>query len=51
MRKPVLELFHRVVAQTVIQFPISQIGLVGKNLRKPALVSLPKIDLADYIKW
>ncbi|KAH6963316.1 hypothetical protein DER45DRAFT_517705 [Fusarium avenaceum] len=47
----VAKAFDRAVAQTVIQFPMLQVGLVGEGTRKPAWVSLASVDLAAHIIW
>ncbi|KAM0185773.1 hypothetical protein ACHAPI_012012 [Fusarium lateritium] len=49
--KEVVKTFDAAVAQTVIQFPMLQVGLVGEGTRKPAWVSLPSVDLAAHIIW
>ncbi|KAH6888181.1 alcohol acetyltransferase-domain-containing protein [Thelonectria olida] len=50
MQKKVLQVFNHAVAQTVLQFPMLQVGLVGESSRKPAWVYLPTIDLAQHIE-
>ncbi|KAH7251489.1 hypothetical protein BKA59DRAFT_394063 [Fusarium tricinctum] len=47
----VVKAFDAAVAQTVIQFPMLQVGLVGEGTRKPAWVSLPSVDLAAHMIW
>ncbi|KAH7139625.1 alcohol acetyltransferase-domain-containing protein [Dactylonectria estremocensis] len=51
MHKQVVQLFNRAVAQTVIQFPMLQVGLAGEKSRKPSWVHLPTIDLMHHIEW
>ncbi|RGP80295.1 hypothetical protein FLONG3_1596 [Fusarium longipes] len=43
--------FDKAVAQTVAQFPLLQVGLVGEGSKKPVWVTLDSIDLADHIIW
>ncbi|KAF5974913.1 hypothetical protein FCOIX_7952 [Fusarium coicis] len=47
----VLRRFDQAIAQTVLQFPLLQVGLVGEGTKKPAWVSLPSLDLADHVSW
>ncbi|KAF4344528.1 hypothetical protein FBEOM_1496 [Fusarium beomiforme] len=47
----VFRCFDQAVAQTVIKFPLLQVGLVGESTKKPVWVSLPSLDLADHITW
>ncbi|KAF5001106.1 hypothetical protein FGRMN_1300 [Fusarium graminum] len=49
--KEVVKAFDAAVAQTVIQFPLLQVGLVGESTKKPAFVSLPTVDLSNHIIW
>ncbi|RSM19170.1 hypothetical protein CDV31_002091 [Fusarium ambrosium] len=51
MQKEVVRIFKNAIAQTILQFPMLQVGLVGESTRKPFWVSLPTIDLADHIQW
>ncbi|KAM5341351.1 hypothetical protein ACJ41O_014382 [Fusarium nematophilum] len=51
MHNQVVRTFDHAVAQTVIQFPLLQVGLVGESSRKPAWVALPTIDLVHHIEW
>ncbi|EEU36901.1 uncharacterized protein NECHADRAFT_94006 [Fusarium vanettenii 77-13-4] len=51
MQKEVVRKFENAVAQTILQFPMLQVGLVGESTRRPYWVSLPTIDLADHIHW
>lgn len=51
MHKQVVRTFDRAVAQTVVQFPMLQVGLVGESSKKPAWVALPSLDLAYHIEW
>ncbi|CCT65257.1 uncharacterized protein FFB20_11387 [Fusarium fujikuroi] len=43
--------FDQAIAQTVLRFPLLQVGLVGESTKKPAWVSLPSLDLADHVSW
>ncbi|KAF5232600.1 hypothetical protein FAUST_8632 [Fusarium austroamericanum] len=43
--------FDQAVAQTVAQFPLLQVGLVGEGSKKPAWVELDTVDLSDHIIW
>ncbi|KAM0341684.1 hypothetical protein ACHAPU_009932 [Fusarium lateritium] len=49
--KEVVKAFDAAIAQTVIQFPLLQVGLVGESTKKPAFVSLPTVDLSNHIIW
>lgn len=43
--------FDTAVAQTVAQFPLLQVGLVGEGSKKPVWVSLDTVNLAEHIFW
>lgn len=43
--------FDQAVAQTVAQFPLLQVGLVGEGSKKPVWVELDTVDLSDHIIW
>ncbi|KAF9783628.1 hypothetical protein IL306_008755 [Fusarium sp. DS 682] len=43
--------FDQAIAQTVLRFPLLQVGLFGESTKKPVWVSLPSLDLADHITW
>jgi hypothetical protein len=43
--------FDQAIAQTVVQYPLLQVGLVGESTKKPAWVSLSSLDLADHVSW
>ncbi|KAM5369070.1 hypothetical protein ACJZ2D_009165 [Fusarium nematophilum] len=43
--------FERAIAQTVIQYPLLQVGLAGGDSKKPSWIHLESIDLARHIEW
>ncbi|KAH7152857.1 alcohol acetyltransferase-domain-containing protein [Dactylonectria macrodidyma] len=46
-----VDFWERAVADTVLQHPLLQVGIVGRDSKHPAWVQLDHIDLSQHIEW
>ena len=47
---PLRVLFERAVAQTVLEHPLLQVGLVGEGSTRPTWAELQQVDLSWHIE-
>ncbi|KAF7542486.1 hypothetical protein G7Z17_g11533 [Cylindrodendrum hubeiense] len=46
-----VEFWELAVADTILQHPLLQVGIIGRDTKQPAWVQIDHIDLTKHIKW
>ncbi|RYP45976.1 hypothetical protein DL768_007758 [Monosporascus sp. mg162] len=46
-----VNVFESAVAQTVLEHPLLQVGLIGEHSKTPTWIQLERVDFRDHIEW